>query len=360
VRGDVGRESDLSRALEQIATDGYPLRGVVHSAGVLHDGVLVGQNWENFAETFGPKVDGSWSLHRLTTGESLDFFVLFSSISSVLGSPGQGNHSAANAFMDRLAHYRRARGLPALSINWGAWADVGAATERGVAERIGAQGMGTIAPSVGIALLERLLSDGSVQAAAMPVDWARFAREFAGGRLRTSFLEKLETVAAPVRRDRRSTTFAAPVASVAPKSEISIRDALPTVRWDVLLDALRSLASRVLGLAPASPLDVNRPLQEMGLDSLMAVELRNLMKKELGLERAVAATIVFDYPTVNALTEYVGETMFGWPSRTAAPSASGEPTSSDDFDGMDLLDQLETLTPAEVEQMLAKRMGSGE
>ncbi|HEY4132962.1 MAG TPA: SDR family NAD(P)-dependent oxidoreductase [Gemmatimonadaceae bacterium] len=372
-RGDVGREADVQRALTAVASTGAVLRGVIHSAGVLHDAVLVGQTWSNFAETFGPKVDGSWNLHRLTAGASLDFFVLFSSISSVLGSPGQSNHSAANAFMDALAYYRRGRGLPGLSINWGAWAEIGAAIDRGVAERIAAQGMSTIAPHDGIDMLERLMRDGATQSAAMPVDWTKFAREFAGGRLRGSFLERVSTVSVPAAARRASVagTSATSTNGTTPVSAsfVSIRDAAPATRWTVLIDAMRTLASRVLGLESNSSLDVNRPLSEMGLDSLMAVELRNMMKKELGLERAVAATIVFDYPTVSALAEYVGETVFGWPSRKTQPSSGGPTLSavgadslrvSSDADGMDLLDRLETLSPEQVDQLLARHMDSGE
>src|SRR5690606_30530681 len=104
-----------------------PLRGVIHSAGVLDDGALLQQSWSRFRTVMAPKVVGSWHLHQLTRHLPLDFFVLFSSGAAVLGSPGQSNHAAANAFMDALAHCRRAQGLPAVSINWGPWAEVGAA-----------------------------------------------------------------------------------------------------------------------------------------------------------------------------------------------------------------------------------------
>jgi len=349
VRGDVARDEDVERAISLVDKQ-RPLRGIIHSAGVLRDGILVGQEWANFATTFGPKLDGTWNLHRHSLHAPLDFFVLFSSISSLFGSAGQGNHAAANAFMDALAHYRRSRGLPALSINWGAWADVGAALERGVAQRIGAQGMGTIAPKTGVDMLQRLLEDNPAQAAAMPVDWNQFARQFAGGRLRSSFLATLAQASEKSSSSQRS----APTATAPREPATPLRDAPTTVRWELLLERMRKLASRVLGLDSALTLDANRPLQEMGLDSLMAVELRNVMKTDLGLERPIAATIVFDHPTLHALTEYVGGNMLGWASRTAAQPATVE------ADEIDLLDQIESLSPAEIDQLLAKRMGQGD
>ena len=126
-RADMARREDVQRLLSEIAASHAPLRGIVHAAGVLDDGVLLQQEWERFARVMAPKIAGSWNLHTLTQDLPLDFFVLFSSASSVLGSPGQTNYAAANAFMDALAHLRRSQGLPALSINWGAWSVSGMA-----------------------------------------------------------------------------------------------------------------------------------------------------------------------------------------------------------------------------------------
>ena len=130
VAGDVSREEDVRRALDQISSGMPPLRGIIHAAGVLDDGVLSAQSWTRFATVMAPKVLGSWHLHRL--GGPLDFFVLFSSGAAIAGSAGQANHAAANAFEDALAWYRQAQGQPTVSINWGPWAEVGAAVDRGV------------------------------------------------------------------------------------------------------------------------------------------------------------------------------------------------------------------------------------
>ncbi len=124
VTADVSNSEDVAQVLEGIKTNYPPLRGIFHAAGVLDDGVLMQQNWSRFAKVLAPKVQGAWNLHALTQDLPLDFFVCFSSVASLLGSPSQGNYAAANAFMDALVHYRRNLGLPGLSINWGPWAEV--------------------------------------------------------------------------------------------------------------------------------------------------------------------------------------------------------------------------------------------
>ena len=132
-----------------------PLQGVIHAAGLLDDGILLHQNWGRFERVFAPKVQGAWQLHTLTCHLPLDFFVMFSSTASLMGSPGQGNYAAANSFMDVLAHHRRSLGLPATSINWGGWAEIGLAARHRVDERVALQGMGLILPAHGLAILIR-------------------------------------------------------------------------------------------------------------------------------------------------------------------------------------------------------------
>ena len=140
IQADVSNESDLARALSEIRNTMPPLRGVIHAAGVLDDHLLLNLDAESFRRVLAPKVLGAWNLHTLTADLPLDFFVVFSSVASVLGSPGQANYAAANAFLDGLAHDRRSQGLPCLSINWGPWAEVGmaarASSARGPASRV--------------------------------------------------------------------------------------------------------------------------------------------------------------------------------------------------------------------------------
>ena len=173
VRGDVAHEADLRAVFEGVLPGLPPLRGIIHSAGVLDDGVLVQQDWSRFERVMAPKVTGAWHLHELSIGLPLDFFVLFSSVAAVFGSAGQANHSAANSFLDALAFKRQAHGMPASSINWGVWSEVGAAVRHGVGKRVSEQGVGMIDPAGGLAVLERVIEEQPAQAVVFPADWAQ-------------------------------------------------------------------------------------------------------------------------------------------------------------------------------------------
>ena len=177
-----------------------PLRGVIHGAGTLDDALLAGQNWGRFNRVLRPKVEGAWNLHRLTGHLPLDFFVMFSSMASLFGSPGQSNHSAANAFLDALAHYRRSRGLAALSINWGPWSELGAAAQLGVHNRLRGSGVGGITTAAGLQALERCLASRAVQLGIVDIDWQLFREQFAVDR-RTTWFETFAKV--PTRAPRR-------------------------------------------------------------------------------------------------------------------------------------------------------------
>ena len=133
-------------ALAQLPPDAPPLRGVIHAAGVLADGILTDMTLEQLDRAMAPKVAGAWNLHVATREQPLDFFVMFSSVASVLGSPGQANYAAGNAYLDALAHARRAAGLPATAINWGPWAGSGMAAEAGRDEAVKSRGMALIEP----------------------------------------------------------------------------------------------------------------------------------------------------------------------------------------------------------------------
>ncbi|MEK7324228.1 MAG: SDR family NAD(P)-dependent oxidoreductase, partial [Chloroflexota bacterium] len=176
VQADVSKADQVQKLLASIEPT---LKGIVHAAGTLDDGILQQQNWQKFTNATAPKIDGAWNLHTLTQHLPLDFFVLFSSASSLLGSPGQGNYAAGNAFMDALAHYRKAQGLPALSINWGAWSEVGmaASLESQDQRRWAAQGMGAMTPEQGLAVFGQLLDAAeAAQIGVLPINWSTLSQ----------------------------------------------------------------------------------------------------------------------------------------------------------------------------------------
>ena len=269
VGGDVSREEDVARAFSKLA-ELPPLRGVIHAAGVLHDGVLQRLDWPRFTDVFSPKVEGAWQLARRTRGVPLDFFVLFSSMSSLLGSAGQANHAAANAFLDTLAHDLRAQGVRAVSINWGVWSEVGAAAERNVGARIVQQGVGTIPPVAGCLVFDEVLRRDRPQVAVLPVQWSVFRQQYRAGRVPT-FLTDMVVAASPLSAvEGRSEALPALVGN--------LTDARPEQRQAQLIAHLHAHVVRVLGFEPGETVDPSKPLSELGLDSLMAVELRNRLQ----------------------------------------------------------------------------------
>jgi NADPH:quinone reductase-like Zn-dependent oxidoreductase/NAD(P)-dependent dehydrogenase (short-subunit alcohol dehydrogenase family)/acyl carrier protein len=289
---DVSSRDELEAVFREIDRTGLRLRGVVHSAGVLDDGLLGQQDEERMARVFGPKVAGAWHLEELSRGRKLDLFVLFSSLASVLGSAGQANHAAANAFLDGLAHWRRGRGEHAVSIQWGAWGEIGSATAAALRQRREGKGIGEMSPAQGIALLEEVLRRDLTEVAAGPVDWAVFTREASGGR--APWLSDMLSgeSAESVEAGKHVTAELARQLEAAPAAQ----------RKDILRAYVRAEAGRILGMEPRR-IDVRRPLSELGLDSLMSVELRNTLATALG--RRLQATILFKFPTVEALTKYL-------------------------------------------------------
>ena len=333
---DVADESAMAAVFAELDRSLPALAGVIHSAGTLDDGVLTQLDWPRFASVLAPKVDGAWLLHAATRQRRLDFFVLYSSVASLLGSPGQANHAAANAFLDALAHHRRAIGLPAVSLNWGAWEDVGAAARLQVGARAAQQGVRGISPREGLAMLAGLLAPESAQVGVAAIDWPRLLGRYPAGRAPRFLTSAAPHAATPAR------------AASMPAGDLRKRleEASPGSREHLLRGRVRDEASKVLGLEDAQAIDPKRPLQELGLDSLMAVELRN------ALGRAVAstlpATLLFDHPTVDALVSFLSTEILGW--AVAAPDAAPATSSAV------ALESIEDLSDDEVDRLLAERM----
>lgn len=299
---DVADHEQLAGVLRTVAETMPALRGVMHVAGVVDDGVLVQQTWDRAAAVLAPKVDGAWNVHELTSDASLDFFVMFSSVASLVGSPGQGAYAAGNAFLDALADRRRVLGRCALSINWGAWEGAGMAAR--VEEQGRARVLDAVRPmtskdclaALGAAMHER---DGQIVIA--DVDW----RAWRGGV--PSLLSDLVSLGR--NRGERPTdsqhdTLEADTAGALAGALAGTLVAAPEAsRRGLLIGFIRQEARRVLGLGDAHPVDERQPLLRLGLDSLMAVELRNRMAA--ALRRPLPATLLFDYPSPSALTDFL-------------------------------------------------------
>ncbi len=293
-RGDVAQADQVASALDSIRATMPPLRGVVHAAGILDDGILARLDDRRLHEVMAPKLEGAWNLHLLTQDATLDFFVLFSSAAALLGSPGQAHYAAGNAFLDALAWYRRAEGRPALSINWGPWAEVGLVSEPEQQRNLHRHGMIPIPVADGVQTLSRLLRSSATQVAVLRLDPARWRSE---QRPAPSLIADL---------------LGAPADGDAPTRHDTLRDALLRVdkgeRRTQLESYLREQAAGKLGLAP-SRLDVESPLPQLGVDSLVAVELRAQIERDLGI--VVPVVRLLDSPSVAGLAAWLVEQSSG-------------------------------------------------
>lgn len=265
---DVADPAQVAAALAMISDGLPPLRGIIHAAGLLDDAVLAEMDWKRFTRVLGPKVAGAWNLHEQTQHAPLDFFVTFSSVAALLGSPGQSNYAAANQFLDALAHARRARGMPGLSINWGSWSEVGMAASLGAQHqrRLEAAGLRAIAPGDGVRLLQELMDSAvSPQVAVFPLDFDALK-----GRL-PALLSELAAG-----QDQSSTRDTA-TAGILDR----LRDIDADARVRLLEAMLGEQVMRVLAADANYRPDWQRTLIELGMDSLMAIELRNRIKTHL-------------------------------------------------------------------------------
>ena len=280
VPADMGHAAEVQALLARCTARG-PLKGIVHAAGVLDDGVLMAQTPARLAGVMRPKADGAWHLHQLTAGLELDFFVSFSSLASLLGSAGQSTYAAANGFLDGLMQLRRAQGLPGLSINWGPWAEVGMAAPR--AAQFQRHGVGMLAPAQGRAVFQHLLWHGKTHVAVMVT--------------------------------QRPVGKAAPPRS---KNLLATLAALPLPeRQEQLVGIIQEAVAQVVGMQMITQIDPNQPLLAFGVDSLMAVQIRKWVETALGVQLAIST--VLDGSSVRSLAAIVAEQM---PSEASLPAAT--------------------------------------
>jgi NAD(P)-dependent dehydrogenase (short-subunit alcohol dehydrogenase family)/acyl carrier protein len=282
-RADVSKEDDLAAVLAAIERDGPPLRGVIHSAMVLEDAMLVNLDRPRMRRVLAPKVEGGWNLHWQTQRYPLDFFVLFSSLSSVFGHAGQGNYAAANLFLDALTWHRRALGLPTLTINWGYLGEVGYLAERPrLGEWLERQGVLSFTVRQALTLLERAMQRQTIQVSVMRVDWSRWRGLCMTGHVSPRFAHLL--------RQENAASGSEDTAAKPLRVSLDMR--------------IRDKVARVLGTSPER-LDTEKPLLNLGIDSLMAVELRNWIEQELHVN--VPIMELLRSPSLSRLTDLLRE-----------------------------------------------------
>ncbi|MCK8516798.1 SDR family NAD(P)-dependent oxidoreductase [Methylonatrum kenyense] len=269
---DVADIDSMRRVRDQIEGKGWMLRHVLHAAGQLADGVLATLDWEDFDAVLRAKAVGALNLHEVTADLPLESFVLFSAGAALLGSPGQSNYAAANAFLDGLAQWRCAQGLPGTAIAWGPWSVVGMAARARLDWRD--HGMEPISPELGTAAFRRLLRDGAVQAAVLPINWARFPIERPGGG-RAPFFDLLAD-------EGYSGGRAAPERSPQMLDRAELNAMEPAERLEWITRYIQSALAGVLRL-DTDKIGTGADIADYGFDSLLAVELRNRIETEVGV-----------------------------------------------------------------------------
>ncbi|KYF98301.1 hypothetical protein BE20_35575 [Sorangium cellulosum] len=345
---DVADRAQLAALLDAIAREGPPLRGVMHAAAVLDDGTALELDAPRLARVLAPKARGAWNLHALTASLPLDFFVLFSSVASLFGSAGQGSYAAANAFLDALARARQAAGLPGLSVAFGPFSEVGlAAADERRGARLGRRGVGSLSPAEGLSALGRLLGAGAAGTwGVVRLDALRFLESHPGA------------AASPFWSALRGAGEHA-----LPSSAAGMRDALsrarPEARGALIEAHLAEQIARVVGVDVAR-LDLTRPILDLGMDSLMSLDLRNGLEASLGLR--LAATLLFAYPSVKALSAHLlAELGLGDAPASRAPVAppAGSRSASPGGDPPALAEEaILRLSEAEAEALLLERLGA--
>lgn len=292
---DLTDESQVASLLRTISREMPPLKGVLHGAGVLADGIFSQMSWEQFTRGTAPKAHGAWYLHRLTSELPLDFFVVQSSLLSLTGSSGQANYTAGNAFLDALVDLRIAAGLPAMALNWGPWAEAGMAASAGTrGEALWRRlGVSFIDPVEGTAAMRQmLLCNDEPHAAIVQCDWDQYASTLNGGQEFYSELTRTQT----------ATT--------------SLSDRFPA---DGLLPQLQRAIGEELGIAELLDADVR--LEDLGVDSLMSVTLANRLERTLGVR--IPLTNLLESPTIRELTLSLDRILGRQAATASAPASNG-------------------------------------
>ncbi|MET9606154.1 type I polyketide synthase [Streptomyces sp. NPDC006512] len=314
---DVADRAALVALLATVPAD-QPLTAVVHTAGVLDDGVIDGLTPERFATVLAPKADAALHLHELTRDLGLSAFVLFSGIAGTLGDAGQGNYAAANSYLDALAEQRHADGLPATSVAWGRWGDSGLAAGGAIGERLDRGGVPAMAPGAAIRALQQALDHTEPAVAVADIQWERFTPGYTAVRP-SPFLGDLPDVRrlAPTAQATGAAGGAGEEGTPAEALRRRLSVMPQTEQALAVLELVRSHAATALGHPTTDEVGAGRAFKELGFDSLIALELRNRLNAATGLK--LPATLVFDHPTPAVLAEFLRAEIVQDGSTAAAP-----------------------------------------
>ncbi|MEE2781456.1 MAG: SDR family NAD(P)-dependent oxidoreductase [Planctomycetota bacterium] len=355
--GDVGEEGTLGRLLDEAASNGWPpLCGVVHAAGVVDADQLIDLEVEKLRTILRSKVRGTWFLHQACRDQPLDLFVNFSSGASFLGSPLLGAYAAANAFLDAMAHWRRAEGQCALTVNWGFWDEVGmvARSQRETGRGFAPQGMYSFSPEQGLAALKWLLEEEATQTAVMPADWPEWWQFHPRAAKSALFANLVQ-----IETGQRATGITSEVLEEPSLTREMVAATAVEARPPLIEQFIREQLSRVLRI-DVNELDLHQSLGNLGIDSLMAVELRNHVQASLGIVIPVAQLL--QDPSISQLAEGILQQLDDAP--VAVPQVAvttqgvdAQPASAEEeLSAEQALEKLDAMSDSEIEAMLSQML----
>ncbi len=331
-QADISSAEQLTAVLSDIKQSLPPLQGIINATSVPTDGSLQQISEQGFASVIIPKISGAWHLHQLTQSLPLDFFVLFSTSAALNNCAGE---ATVHAFLETLAHYRQSIGLPAITINWGPWADVNVVTERETERPLQAKGGETIATQQGLPALAYLLTQSAPQMGVIPINWSQFPQQLVVLPFFAAFKPANE-----------------PTSEEQPVEFIEQFEATPPNKRRALLMAhVRSQVAKVLRLNSVNALDPKQGFFDLGMDSLTSVELRNHLQKSL--EYSLPATLAFNYPTTEELVNYLLKEvpMLALPSKLTAKETQEKETPTE-------LANLEALSEDEIGALIDETLNN--
>ncbi|MEM9568438.1 MAG: SDR family NAD(P)-dependent oxidoreductase, partial [Cyanobacteria bacterium P01_E01_bin.34] len=354
VQADVTSEDDLKALL----TTSSPVNGVFHAAGVVEYRTIADMSKQDFARIIRPKVLGGWLLHQIFLDIPLDIFVSFSSIAAVWGSKGQMHYAAANYFLDALTHYRHQMGLPALSINWGPWADGGMAstnidrgswsgkemTQSQAKDLLNQMGIRLLSSQLAISALEVALGSESIQTVVADVNWQRFKPLYEAREYRPFLREILaEETPKMATRDQRGEVSQS-------KFREQLERAPSKERFSLLVEYLQTKVAHVLGKSSAETINSQQGFFDMGMDSLMAVELKAQLESDLGC--FLPGTLTFETPTIDDMANYLSSHVFHWQDKEITAVEASDRSSSE----TELSFDISQITPEDLEDSLEQEL----
>lgn len=292
IQSDISIEKDAINLFKTLNSNEVSLGGIVHAAGVLKDGIVLQQNWSNFENVMSSKMKGTWNLHTHSQQSNLDFFICFSSMTSVLGGLGQTNYAAANAYIDVFAHYRKDLGLPCLSINWGPWSEGGMASNMSKKDqqRIKDLGIESLSDANALHIFSELLHTTSKsQIGVWEMNWTNYFQNQQGKKV-VRFLENFEKIGETVMNQNY------PLLSMLKEKPVQ-------ERLGAFLLYLQEEVTLLMGFDSIDEVDPKQQLLDLGVDSLVAIDLSNRIQKSVNLELDIS--MFFEYPTLDELSTYI-------------------------------------------------------